>query len=145
MSRITTLPIKELYRLDSVRELYNLAKVNHETFTIPDYQRGYRWEANIHIEALLKDVFDFMNTNRNIDDRYCLQPIVVTQSSTHKGAWEVIDGQQRLITIYMLLNALGLPTFNLVFESRPKSNDFLAQLIANGKANHDDPDFHFMS
>ena len=61
MSRITTLPIKELYRLDSVRELYNLAKVNHETFTIPDYQRGYRWEANIHIEALLKDVFDFMN------------------------------------------------------------------------------------
>lgn len=145
MSRITTLPLKELYRLDSVRELYNLVKVDHETFTIPDYQRGYRWEANIHVEALLKDVFDFMNMNRNVDDRYCLQPIVVTQSSTHDGAWEVIDGQQRLITIYLLLCALELPTFDLWFEARPKSNDFLAELIANGKVNHDNPDFHFMS
>ncbi len=145
MSRITTLPIKELYRLDSVRKLYNLEKVDHEVFAIPDYQRGYRWEADIHVEALLKDVFDFMNMNRNVDDCYCLQPIVVTQSSTHKGAWEVIDGQQRLITIYLLLHALGLPTFDLVFQARTKSDEFIANLIINGETNHDEPDFHFMS
>ena len=145
MSKITTLPIKELYRLDSIREEYNLPKVHHEVFTIPDYQRGYRWEAEIHVKALLKDVLDFMHMNRNVDDRYCLQPIVVTQSSNIQGAWEVIDGQQRLITLYLLLHALGLPSFELIFEARSKSNDFLSNLIEYDTTNHDDPDFHFMS
>lgn len=145
MSRITTLPIKGLYRLDSIRTLYKLEKVHHETFTIPDYQRGYRWEANLHVKALLTDILDFMNMKRNVDDRYCLQPIVVTQSLTQKNAWELIDGQQRLITIYLLLHALDLPSFDLIFETRPKSNDFLIQLITNDTTNHDDPDFHFMS
>lgn len=145
MSKITTLPIKELYRLDSIREEYNLPKVHHEVFTIPDYQRGYRWEAEIHVKALLKDVLDFMHMNRNVDDRYCLQPIVVTHSSNIQGAWEVIDGQQRLITLYLLLHALGLPSFELIFEARSKSNDFLSNLIEYDTTNHDDPDFHFMS
>lgn len=145
MSKITTLPIKELYRLDSIREEYNLPKVHHEVFTIPDYQRGYRWEAEIHVKALLKDVLDFMHMNRNVDDRYCLQPIVVTHSSNIQGAWEVIDGQQRLITLYLLLHALGLPSFELIFEARSKSNDFLSNLIKYDTTNHDDPDFHFMS
>ncbi len=145
MSRITTVPIKELYRLNSLRKDFNLDKVDHEVFTIPDYQRGYRWEADFQVEALLRDVFDFYKMERSSEDFYCLQPIVVTQSLSHEGAWEVIDGQQRLITLYLLLSALGEDPFELRFESRPKSNDFLADLIRKEEANHDDPDFHFMS
>lgn len=145
MSNITTIPIKELYRLDSIHDL-RMETVDHETFCIPDYQRGYRWEADIHVEALLNDIRDFMNMQRTNDDRYCLQPIVVTASSTHSGAWEVIDGQQRLTTLYLLLNALhSEECFDLVFETRKESNNFIHDLISKNIVNHDNPDFHFMS
>lgn len=145
MSNITTIPIKELYRLDSIRNL-GMEIVDHETFCIPDYQRGYRWEANIHVEALLNDIRDFMNMKRTNDDRYCLQPIVVTASSTHPGAWEVIDGQQRLTTLYLLLNALhSNECFDLVFETREESNKFIHRLVSEHIVDHSSPDFHFMS
>jgi len=124
--------------------------VERETFCIPDYQRGYRWDADIHVEALLNDIRDFMNMKRTSDDRYCLQPIVVTASGTTPGGWEVIDGQQRLTTLYLLLNALDskgeyIGCFNLFFDARAKSNDFIRGLMENNIESHENPDFHFMS
>ena len=99
MSKICTIPISELSKLTSLYSGDNRDCIEQETFIIPDYQRGYRWEAEIHINALLNDVLDFMNMSRKTDDRYCLQPIVVSQSPKNKDAWEVIDGQQRLATL----------------------------------------------
>lgn len=125
-----------------------MEKVDHETFSIPDYQRGYRWDADIHVEALLNDIRDFMNMQQRSDERYCLQPIVVTESASRPGAWEVIDGQQRLTTLYLILKALEFQddeTFGLVFESRSKSNDFLRRLISEDSQSHETPDFHFIS
>ena len=150
MSRITTLPIRELCRLDSIRQEYGMDDVERETFCIPDYQRGYRWDADIHVEALLNDIRDFMNMKRTSDDRYCLQPIVVTASGTTPGGWEVIDGQQRLTTLYLLLNAIDskgeyIGCFNLRFDARAKSNDFIRGLMENNIESHENPDFHFMS
>ena len=145
MSKICTIPISELSKLTSLYSGDNRDCIEQETFIIPDYQRGYRWEAEIHINALLNDVLDFMNMSRKTDDRYCLQPIVVSQSPKNKDAWEVIDGQQRLTTLYLLLKALNLDTFNLEFETRTLTNDFLMKLINENEENHSRPDFHFMS
>lgn len=145
MSRISTIPISELSKLTSIYTEDSRDHIEQETFIIPDYQRGYRWEANIHIEALLNDVLDFMNMSRKTDDRYCLQPIVVSLSTVRKDAWEVIDGQQRLTTLYFLLKALDLDTFNLEFETRTLTNDFLKKLIEDNEEDHSRPDFHYMS
>lgn len=145
MSRISTIPISELSKLTSIYTEDSRDHIEQETFIIPDYQRGYRWEANIHIEALLNDVLDFMNMSRKTDDRYCLQPIVVSLSTIRKDAWEVIDGQQRLTTLYFLLKALDLDTFNLEFETRTLTNDFLKKLIEDNEEDHSRPDFHYMS
>lgn len=145
MSRICTIPISELSKLTSIYSEHNRDHIEQETFIIPDYQRGYRWEADIHIDALLNDVLDFMNMSRKTDDRYCLQPIVVSLSTVRKEAWEVIDGQQRLTTLYLLLKALDLDTFNLEFETRTLTNDFLKKLIDENEEDHSHPDFHFMS
>lgn len=145
MSRICTIPISELSKLTSIYTEDNRNHIELETFIIPDYQRGYRWEADIHIEALLNDVLDFMNMSRKTDDRYCLQPIVVSLSTVRKDAWEVIDGQQRLTTLYFLLKALDLDTFNLEFETRTLTNDFLKKLIEDNEEDHSRPDFHYMS
>lgn len=95
-------------------------------FRIPSYQRGYRWERK-QIEQLLNDLAEFASSKENaehLDDEnhywnqqnpnsprketnnlynvgyYCLQPLAVT----HNGAgYDVIDGQQRLTTIYLIL------------------------------------------
>ena len=81
--------------LKSVNELLGMK------FFIPSYQRGYRW-TDLQIENLLNDIQKF---NKGVDgDFYCLQPLVVKE---RKGEWIVIDGQQRLTTIYLILKALG--------------------------------------
>ena len=73
-------------------------------FYIPDYQRGYRWGKE-EVERLLDDVYS--NGTKN----YCLQPIVIrhlskediTEKRLEFGDWsEVIDGQQRLTTIFLI-------------------------------------------
>lgn len=113
-------------------------------FIIPDYQRGYRWTKQ-QVNDLLNDLDEFRmkleeskkeeqtlakNINKKeIDDFYCLQPLVVKeciedkqkfldnlpknidddilkitrQAIAEATKWEVIDGQQRLTTIYLIL------------------------------------------
>lgn len=75
-----------------------------EHYLIPDYQRGYRWKAHEHVKALLDDIDAFINKKRDSEEIYCLQPIVVVAK---EDAWEVIDGQQRLTTLFLILKALG--------------------------------------
>ena len=88
--------------LKSVNQLFEYS------FFIPAYQRGFRW-TDIQVEQLLKDVWDFAKNppqqeNGKEKPFYCLQPIVVKKRN--ETEWEVIDGQQRLTTIYLILKNL---------------------------------------
>lgn len=134
MSKIATIPVT------------NLAKTSpdeREKFLIPDYQRGYRW-GEIQVETLLNDLYDFMEHGGG--STYCLQPIVVTKSDdeNYPTAWEVIDGQQRLTTLYLLLKALKKDTFELVYAQRYNAM-FLNNPVEGGKKREDNPDFYYMS
>lgn len=80
-------------RLRSIRDLIN-AK---ENFYIPSYQRGYRWTEQ-QVLDLLNDILEFRNKNSGF---YCLQPVVVKKLSN--GYWELLDGQQRLTTLFIIL------------------------------------------
>lgn len=69
-------------------------------FFIPSYQRGYRWTER-QVEDLLNDVWDFITkTGKKDNEWYCLQPVVVKKTNNH---YEVLDGQQRLTTIFLIL------------------------------------------
>ena len=72
-------------------------------FNIPEYQRGYRWEKK-QVEDLLNDLKDFIDKRSDKQEFYCLQPIVVYKTDEYK--YDVIDGQQRLTTLYLILQAL---------------------------------------
>ena len=113
-----------------------------EHYLIPYYQRGYRWDEE-NVLALLEDVHNFM---RSDERKYCLQPIVVVPVKDSEGyvVWEVIDGQQRLITLYIIFSYLGKPKYQIIFEKRNKSNEFLASLNPEHYSD-ENPDFHFMS
>lgn len=73
-------------------------------FIIPSYQRGYRW-TDKEVLQLLEDVIAYKEEK---DGKfYCLQPLVVRHiNNDGEDQWRVIDGQQRLTTIYLILKTL---------------------------------------
>lgn len=79
-------------------ELKTVSELLGMNFFIPSYQRGYRWTKQ-QVKDLLDDICDF---KPHKDEWYCLQPLVVKQKS--KNEWEVIDGQQRLTTIFLIIH-----------------------------------------
>lgn len=77
------------------------------SFLIPDYQRPYSWERE-QCETLWADLHEFAFPNGNkddfdINDKYFLGTILTFQNSPYK--YEVIDGQQRLVTFLLMFRA----------------------------------------
>ena len=66
-------------------------------FYVPNYQRGYRWKES-QVQQLLNDIKEFDYEKNNEKKFYCLQPLVVTEDK--ENGWVVIDGQQRLTTLF---------------------------------------------
>lgn len=81
--------------------LKTINELSKYSFFIPAYQRGYRW-SDKEVEDLLNDINEFIprlvNEETGEKTWYCLQPIVVKNKGTDE--YEVIDGQQRLTTIF---------------------------------------------
>lgn len=109
-------------------------------FYVPSYQRGYRWTSKQVVE-LLQDLLTFAIREKGRNSYYCLQPVVVRRCDNRDlGDWEVIDGQQRLTTLKILLHylrqkigeedwgLLGVDVYSINYETRKKSNDFIARL-----------------
>ena len=91
-------------------------------FSIPGYQRGYRWTEQ-QVNDLLNDINEFEPKNGSW---YCLQPLVVMKKDEK---WEVIDGQQRLTTIYLILACLGVTDkYTIEYETREGSEGFLKDI-----------------
>ena len=94
-------------------------------FFVSAYQRGYRWKEEV--KMLLKDI-DEIPEGQN----YCLQPIVVKKLDEKR--YELIDGQQRLTTIYLIIRYMKLliPSFKLNFsleyETKTDSKTFLENI-----------------
>jgi hypothetical protein len=114
-------------------------------FFVPAYQRGYRWGMH-EVEALLSDIYS--NGTRSPTDNYCLQPVVVKRR-TGDGEYELIDGQQRLTTLYLIYRYLNTevnlesdPRFSLTYETRPGSREYLQRLDAERM--NDNIDFYHM-
>ena len=75
-----------------------------EIYIIPAYQRTYSWDIEQCTE-LWDDIL--FSLKRDKQDGYFLGNIVIAQSKSKKDILEVIDGQQRLITLTLFLRALS--------------------------------------
>lgn len=115
-----------------LKTIFELSKYS---FKIPAYQRGFKW-TNIEVEALLKDINDF--EHKENDDFYCLQPLVVKQQNGN--IYNVVDGQQRLTTIFLIWNCLkqDAEKFTIEYETRKGSADFLKKPNEKEKDNNID-------
>ena len=155
-------------------EIKHIADLSEYSFSIPAYQRGYRWEKK-QVEQLLDDLLEFARLKKRMEYEsklhevsllnkvgfYCLQPLAVLNKGNNQ--YEVIDGQQRLTTIYLILSWMngrirnpfdnnststeGL-TYSLSYDIREdgffKNKEFADPLVYNQKA-LDNIDFYFMA
>ena len=119
-----------------------------EKFFVPSYQRGYRWTER-QVKDLLEDIAEFQQNaeEKPAESFYCLQPVVVKKKG---GEWELVDGQQRLTTLYIILRYLNRhkadqsqQCYSLRFETRPDSQCFLQQIDPARAA--DNIDFYHIS
>ena len=83
--------------MDSKLELKSINEILNYNFFIPSYQRGYRWGKE-QVLKLLEDILEFSKV-KNKEEFYPLQPIVVFKDNNR---YELIDGQQRITTIYII-------------------------------------------
>ena len=110
-------------------------------FFVPAYQRGYRWGKEA--TRLLEDI---MEIDEKSDYRYCLQPIVVKKRSD--GSYELIDGQQRLTTLFLVYKVVGkmIPfakaNYTLTYEVRQRSEEYLNNISES--SDESNIDFYFM-
>jgi uncharacterized protein with ParB-like and HNH nuclease domain len=122
--------------IKSVSELLGM------NFFIPAYQRGYRWDKQ-QVEDLLGDILTFKPTTE--EEWYCLQPLVVKDMQddakkyglSEEDCWyEVIDGQQRLTTIFLIIHYANqmwegedkIEEPKLRYETRKDSTAFLDEI-----------------
>ncbi|WP_344341342.1 DUF262 domain-containing protein, partial [Streptomyces rhizosphaericus] len=116
-------------------------------FFVPAYQRGYRWGES-EVVNLLKDIKTGV-VDATTPHSYYLQPIVVMWRDT-EGYWELIDGQQRLTTLYLILKCIRdngwLPgadvKYRISYETREESRDYLESL--DPELRHANIDFHYI-
>ncbi len=154
----------------SVDELILGEKGKKYCFIIPSYQRGYRWDSE-QVNKLLNDLNEYKaartDGDSTIGDFYCLQPIIVktlTEDQVKErmgGAYaydpnvnyyEIVDGQQRLTTIYILLRYLSTrrPQFFLMEYERDVKSGYsrkhvLEHLVAGNLNPNTVDEFYFIA
>lgn len=136
-------------------ELRNIRSLSGLNFYIPDYQRGYRWTKTQAIK-MMNDFEEFIEKKDKDElakgEFYCLQPIVVKPKIWNKeikgeniqiNGYEVIDGQQRLTSLYILFKTIlqdviksvnkDFNLFNITYETRQifGSDDYLKNINTN--------------
>lgn len=132
-------------QLRTVAELFD---AQGTVYTVPAYQRSYSWDAT-QIEQLISDIYDAL---RQSEQSYFLGNLVVTNRGSDPADYEVIDGQQRLTTLYLLLTFLTVGSASeesthrsrLHYESRTNSTNALRNLDL-GRANHAETDNDFVT
>ena len=92
--------------LFSTREVFTEYLHNNgmSYFNIPEYQRGYKWNAE-DVKTLLNDLKAFEESKPKEGHFYCLQNITIVPDK-ERSCFNVVDGQQRLTTMYILLSYL---------------------------------------
>lgn len=90
---------------------------------IPEYQRPYKWTARNAIQ-LLDDILEARNSNKEV---YRVGTLILHREKNQE-LYNIVDGQQRIITFSLLLLSL----YEMVDNSKEKRKiDFLNQQVFN--------------
>lgn len=97
-------------------------------FVIPEYQRPYAW-TDEQVETLFEDLWEFTATSGGTerDGSYFLGSVVAYENED--GEQEIIDGQQRITSLFLLLRAIYTKLVTTpVSERTPEANNFIGKI-----------------
>lgn len=72
-----------------------------DTYFIPNYQRPYSWEYD-HCSQLYNDIIDAFSEQKD----YFIGNIILAKANQNRGELRIVDGQQRLISIWLMMRVL---------------------------------------
>lgn len=102
-------------------EQKNLSKLftQREQYIIPDFQRPYSWELD-----QCRKLYDDLIEAYNADKDYFLGNIIMAVGEKQESTPNVVDGQQRLISLWLMFKALSLifPEMKVLVETLSTSN-----------------------
>lgn len=104
--------------------LKTIASLKGYNFFVDNYQRGYKWDVQQVLDLLI-DIDEFAI---NREKFYCLQPVVVAEKDLNTKTYELIDGQQRLTTIFIINLVLDQNHYGIDYQTRKGSSEFLNNL-----------------
>lgn len=110
----------------SVEALLGSGKKN--PFVIPEYQRPYAW-TDEQVETLFEDLWEFTTTIGGTENEssYFLGSVVSYENED--GEQEIIDGQQRITSLFLLLRAIYTKlTQTLSSERTAEANNFISKI-----------------
>lgn len=115
----------------SIKDIYFSNRGASILYKIPIYQRNYAWERE-EIYSFIKDVYDSKSVEKSV---YYIGTLVTYKRD--ENIFEVIDGQQRLTTIYIILKALGIDTIanRLTYSARKVSAATIEKMPMFGDEN----------
>lgn len=78
--------------------------IENVSLTVPEYQRPYKWTARNAIQ-LLDDIIEAKNSDKEV---YRVGTLILHRDKDGEGnaVYNIVDGQQRIITFSLLLYAL---------------------------------------
>ena len=97
-------------------------------FVIPEYQRPYAWTSE-QVETLFEDLWEFTTTSGGTerDGSYFLGSIVSYENEN--GEQEIIDGQQRITSLFLLLRAIYTKLISTPESERtPEAVNFIGKI-----------------
>ncbi|MFN7616942.1 MAG: DUF262 domain-containing protein, partial [Pseudanabaena sp.] len=82
-----------------------MAELFKDFYSVPDFQREYVWKTD-NVKKLFYDIVEelYDDDEPDNDSEYFLGSIVVFRDES--GTFQLVDGQQRLTTIYMFFCAI---------------------------------------
>lgn len=107
----------------NIRKLFT--DMQGKRFIIPEYQRPYKWNME-KCDTLWQDILDFYETDTTQSQEYYLGTIVSYKNEENEKEVDIIDGQQRITSFFLLLRAFYTRLEQMTAD--PRVNGLMGQI-----------------
>lgn len=122
-------------------ELISFFKSRLGDLIVPDYQRGFDWNAG-HVEDLWEDIHNYVEKLENGEEEDFFVGTIILKDpeenfkAKEKRRYEIVDGQQRLTSFYLLAIAIR-QKFKQFDKNDPYVNDVDSDFINSYETDSD--------
>lgn len=113
--------ISDLLVENKITKLYSRSDNSDQVhLRIPDYQRPYKW-TNKNVYQLLDDIEDAITQNK---ENFRIGTIILNKINKKVAEYDIVDGQQRLLTFSLLLYYFGKKQINIEITDTQGNNEY---------------------